>query len=111
MYYESCRGLEAWNVFCVDLDSFFYNMRSSKDAELYARTNQQFFSNEEDLKSEFALHWVYMAITRPIDTLYIKLGNASNEFSQMIVEIGRDCGAEIISESLMDNPMNDKLPF
>ena len=110
LYYESCRGLEAWNVFCVDLDTFFNNMRSSKDAELYARANQKFFTNEEDLKSEFALHWVYMAITRPIDTLYIKLGNPSNEFSQKIVEIGRDCGAEIIYEP-QDETIDDELPF
>lgn len=110
LYYESCRGLEAWNVFCVDLDSFFYNMRSSKDAELYARTNQGLFSNEEYLKSEFALHWVYMAITRPIDTLYIKLGNPSNEFSQKILEIGRECVAEILCDKQVEN-INDDLPF
>ena len=110
LYYESCRGLEAWNVFCVDLDSFFYNMRSNKDAELYARTNQQFFSHEEDLKSEFALHWVYMAITRPIDTLYIKLGNPSNEFSQKIIEIGKNCGAELLNEPQVETT-DDELPF
>ena len=110
LYYESCRGLEAWNVFCVDLDTFFNNMRSSKDAELYARANQEFFSNEEDLKSEFALHWVYMAITRPIDTLYIKLGNPTNEFSQKIIEIGKDCGAEILNEPQVDTT-DDELLF
>lgn len=98
IYYESCRGLEAWNVLCVDLDWFFYNMRSSKDAELYARKKHILFSDVEDLKSEFALHWVYMAITRPIDTLYIKLRNLSNEFSQKIVEIGKECGAEILCD-------------
>ncbi|MBO7578958.1 MAG: AAA family ATPase [Prevotella sp.] len=111
LYYESCRGLEAWNVFCVDLDLFYYSMRSSKDAELYARTNQNFFSNEEDMKSEFALHWVYMAITRPIDTLYIKLGNPSNEFSQKIIEIGRDSGAELLIDPIVYNPTNEDLPF
>lgn len=111
IYYESCRGLEAWNVLCVDLDSFFYNMRCSKDTELYARTNQEFFSNQEDLKSEFALHWVYMAITRPIDTLYIKLNNPSNEFSQKLIEIGRGCGAEILSDPVDENLINDELPF
>lgn len=111
IYYESCRGLEAWNVLCVDLDSFFYNMRCSKDAELYARTNQEFFFNQEDLKSEFALHWVYMAITRPIDTLYIKLNNPSNEFSQKLIEIGRGCGAEILSDPVDENLINDELPF
>jgi hypothetical protein len=111
LYYESCRGLEAWNVLCVDLDSFFYSMRSSKDAELYARTNLEFFSNEEDLKSEFALHWVYMAITRPIDTLYIKLGNPSNEFSQKIVEIGKSCGAEVLYDPKDSNSTEYDLPF
>ncbi len=111
LYYESCRGLEAWNVFCVDMDTFFYNMRSSKDAELYARANQEFFSNEEDLKSEFALHWVYMAITRPIDTLYIKLGNPTNEFSQKIVEIGKDSGAEVLTDPIASDFVTDDLPF
>lgn len=111
IYYESCRGLEAWNVLCVDLDSFFYNMRCSKDAELYARTNQEFFSYQEDLKSEFALHWIYMAITRPIDTLYIKLSNPSNEFSQKIIEIGKTCGAELLCDSIVNNTKDDDLPF
>lgn len=110
IYYESCRGLEAWNVLCVDLDSFFYSMRSSNDAELYARTNLELFSNEEDLKSEFALHWVYMAITRPIDTLYIKLGNPSNEFSQKIVEIGKISESEVLYDSQMETT-TDELPF
>ena len=119
IYYESCRGLEAWNVLCVDLDSFFYNMRSSKDAQLYARNavewyannNQILFSDNEDLKTEFALHWVYMAITRPIDTLYIKLGNPSNEFSQKLIEIGKDCGAEILCDPIVINPTDEELPF
>jgi hypothetical protein len=110
IFYESCRGLEAWNVLCVDLDTFYYNMRSSKDAELYARKNPDFFSNEEDLKSQFALHWVYMAITRPIDTLYIKLGNPSNEFSQKIVEFGKDCGAEVLYDPQIETT-TDELPF
>ena len=110
IYYESCRGLEAWNVLCVDLDTFFYNMRCSKDAELYARTNQEFFSYQEDLKSEFALHWVYMSITRPIDTLYIKLNNPSNEFSQKLIEIGRGRGAEIINEPQVETTVAE-LPF
>ena len=110
IYYESCRGLEAWNVLCVDLDSFFYNIRSSNEAELYAKSNKEIFSNEENLKSEYALHWVYMAITRPIDTLYIKLGTPTNEFSQRIVEIGKKCGVEILSDPIMYNSTDD-LPF
>ena len=110
IYYESCRGLEAWNVLCVDLDSFFYNMRSSKESELYARTNQDLYKDESVLKSEYALHWIYMAITRPIDTLYIKLANPSNEFSQKLIEIGKDCGAEVLNEPQVE-AIVDELPF
>ena len=111
IYYESCRGLEAWNVLCVDLDSFFYNMRSSKDAELYARTNLEFFSNEEELISEFALHWVYMAITRPIDTLYIKLATPINEFSKEIIAIAKGCDAEILCDEPIKTDDENDLPF
>ena len=111
IYYESCRGLEAWNVLCVDLDSFFYNLRSSKDAELYARTNQGLFTNEDDLKSQYALHWVYMAITRPIDTLYIKLAVPTNEFSKEIIEIAKNCDAEILCDAPIEDNSYDDLPF
>ena len=111
IYYESCRGLEAWNVLCVDLDSFFYNLRSSKDAELYARTNQGLFTNEDDLKSQYALHWIYMAITRPIDTLYIKLAVPANEFSKEIIEIAKNCDAEILCDAPIEDNSYDDLPF
>lgn len=111
IYYESCRGLEAWNVLCVDLDAFFYNMRASKDAELYARTNQNLFLDDEDLKSEFALHWVYMAMTRPIDTLYIKLATPTNDFSREIIELAKNCDAEILFNNSIENSSSDDLPF
>ena len=111
IYYESCRGLEAWNVLCVDLDAFYYNMRSSKDAELYARTNQNLFLDDNDLKSEFALHWVYMALTRPIDTLYIKLAVPSNEFSKEIIDIAKNCDAEILCDAPIEDHSYDNLPF
>lgn len=113
IYYESCRGLEAWNVLCVDLDAFYYNMRSSKDAELYARTNQNknLFSDEDVLKNEFALHWVYMALTRPIDTLYIKLATPINDFSKEIIELAKNCDAEILCDEPTMNNSDDDLPF
>ena len=110
IYYESCRGLEAWNVLCVDLDAFFYNMRSSKNAELYARTNQNLFLDDENLKSEFAMHWVYMALTRPIDTLYIKLATPINDFSKEIIDIAKNCDAEILYDEQRNDDKED-LPF
>ena len=111
IYYESCRGLEAWNVLCVDLDAFFYNMRASKDAELYARTNQNMLLDDEELKSEFALHWVYMALTRPIDTLYIRLKIPTNKFSKEVIEIAKNCDAEILCDVQVENDLYEDLPF
>lgn len=119
IYYESCRGLEAWNVMCVDLDTFFYNMRSSKDAELYARNevewyannSQILFSDNKDLRNEFALHWIYMAITRPIDTLYIKLATPTNDFSKEIIELAKSCDAEILCDVPIMIDDKDDLPF
>ncbi len=111
IYYESCRGLEAWNVLCVDLDAFFYNMRASKDAELYARTNQNLFLDDEELKSEFALHWIYMALTRPIDTLYIKLATPTNDFSKEIIELAKSCDAEVLCDTPIDKELSEDLPF
>ena len=119
IYYESCRGLEAWNVMCVDLDTFFYNMRSSKDAELYARNevewyannSQILFSDNKDLRNEFALHSIYMAITRPIDTIYIKLATPINDFSKEIIELAKSCDAEILYDEPTMNNSDDDLPF
>lgn len=118
IYYESCRGLEAWNVMCVDLDTFFYNMRSSKDAELYARNEvewyanngQILFSDSKDFRNEFALHWIYMAITRPIDTLYIKLATPTNDFSKEIIELAKKSDAEILYDKQRNDDKED-LPF
>ena len=102
---------ELYYILDENLYSSFYNLQSSKEAEIYSRTNQGLFTNDDDLESEYALHWVYMAITRPIDTLYIKLNNSSNEFSQEIVEIGKGCGADILSDPVDENLINDELPF
>ena len=99
LYYDSCRGLEAWNVLCVDLDRFFYEKLSSSDAEKYAIDNINLFKTKEDLKKEYALRWVYMAMTRPIDTLYIKLAYPSNPFSQELINIAKGSNVEILNDS------------
>lgn len=98
IYYESCRGLEAWNVLCVDLDTFFYSTFYSAKAAIYARNNKDLFSKEDELKQEYALHLIYMALTRPVDTLYIKIAFLDNEFSKAIIEIAKRANAEIITD-------------
>ena len=119
LLYESCRGLEAWSVMCMDLDDFFYNRKCCEEAETYALESVGFIQEQQmvdNYKEHFAALWVLMAITRAIDTLYIKLSSRSSVFSQKILEIGRNLpGVEILEDkdtrprTMWSAPM--ELPF
>lgn len=89
--YDSCRGLEAWNVMCIDMDTFYYEKSDSKDAEEYAVVNggRLFAESTEMYKYRFASLWCYMALTRAIDTLYIKLSSVNNLFSRKLITVAR----------------------
>ncbi len=90
LLYESCRGLEAWNVLCIDLDVFYNEQKNSKEAEKYATSNAGLFATDKQMfKEQYASLWCYMAMTRAIDTLYIKLSNNFNAFSTSILSIAK----------------------
>lgn len=105
LLYESCRGLEAWNVMCIDLDKFFEDRYTSDDAEAYATDSAGLFQDKDTinaLKERYAALWVFMAITRAMDTLYIKLSSTTNKFSRTLLEIGRSIpGVEILEGTYM----------
>lgn len=92
LLYESCRGLEAWNVMCIDLDDFYYEKITSKDAENYAETyaGGLFEEGRDKYITQYASLWCFMAMTRAIDTLYIKLSNINNAFSSTLLEIAKN---------------------
>lgn len=93
--YDSCRGLEAWSVMCLDLDGFIDYKRKADDAKRYLADD--LFLTEEDRKDKYALTWLLMAFTRPIDTLYLDLRKRENPISKKIVEICRKLkGVEIL---------------
>ena len=52
-----------------------------------------------------------MAITRPIDTIYIKLATPINDFSKEIIELAKSCDAEILYDEPTMNNSDDDLPF
>lgn len=83
IFYNSCRGLEAWSVACFDIDKFFDKKRSEKDAEIYLMDTV--FTLEER-KSMYASTWALMAMTRAIDTLYLKISDKESEFGKAILE-------------------------
>lgn len=97
IYYESCRGLEAWSVLCIDIDIFFHQKKGCEDAERYALEKADLFYDTNTLKSRYSLLWCLMAFTRPIDTLYLKLREPSSEFSRNLLAIANNCsGVEIL---------------
>lgn len=93
--YDSCRGLEAWSVMCLDLDGFIEYKRESDDAKGYLADD--LFLSEDERKDKYALTWLLMAFTRPIDTLYLDLRKRDNPISKKIVEICRKLdGVEVL---------------
>ena len=89
--YDSCRGLEAWNVMCMDFDTFYYEKISSVEAEEYGTANGGglFDNMTEFFKKRYAALWCYMAMTRAMDTLYIKLSNPYNDFATKLINAAR----------------------
>lgn len=92
IFYDSCRGMEAWNVLCMGIDSFFDYKRRSKDAEKYATSNSNLLSTPEQLRNKYGLLWCYMAFTRAIDTLYLKIEDIKSDFSRELLSVAEQCG-------------------
>lgn len=112
LLYESCRGLEAWNVMCMDLNDFYYEKIISRDAEEYAETyaGALFEEGRDKYMAQYASLWCFMAMTRAIDTLYIKLSNTSNVFSQKLLEIAKATPyVEVLEGEYVNDEMNNPI--
>jgi hypothetical protein len=93
LYYDSCRGLEAWNVMCLRLDDFYYEKLASDEAKNYAIEMSGLIHEDRSMfERHYSAIWCYMAFTRPMDTLYISLTNTNSEFSKELLEIAKKCG-------------------
>ena len=94
IYYESCRGLEAWSVACFSFDKFFNQKQDDPDAERFLiDDNEQsilvqdmFMVSNEDRKNMYAATWALMAMTRTIDSLYIQINDRNSEFGKTVDE-------------------------
>lgn len=92
IFYESCRGLEAWNAMCFSIDKFFDKKYDEDDSEKYlvgdeteVLTADLFLSNE-DRKKMYAATWILMATTRAIDSLYLHIEDKDSEFGKTVTE-------------------------
>jgi hypothetical protein len=86
IYYESCRGLEAWTVACFALDKFFSQKREDPDAEKYLIGDLFLNQDNEQRKSMYSATWALMALTRVIDTLYLQINDRNSEFGKVVVD-------------------------
>lgn len=92
IFYESCRGLEAWNAMCFSIDKFFEIKYNEEDAEKYLVGNEaevltsDLFLSNEDRKKMYAATWVLMAITRAMDSLYLHIEDRESEFGKTVTE-------------------------
>lgn len=93
LYYDSCRGLESWNVMCLSVDEFYYEKYNSQDAKNYAIELSGLI--QEDLsmfQTHYAAIWCYMAFSRPMDTLFLSIDNIDDDFSKALLQIAKRCG-------------------
>ncbi len=87
IHYESCRGLEAWTIGCLNLDDYFDHKSNGQGAKEYALSNADIFSLPQTLREQYAYKMCVLAFTRAIDTLYIKIKNPHNQFSKLLIDI------------------------
>lgn len=87
IFYNSCRGLEAWGVTCFDIDVFFDKKRAEPDAEKYLMDDLHYTLDQR--KNMYAATWTLMAMTRAIDTLYLKLANPNSILSKTILDYAK----------------------
>lgn len=87
--YHSCRGLEGWNVVLDELDAFWEERRQKKIEEGLSEDEALGMQSLADLAVREAWRWVFIALTRPIDTLVISLSDLTSPLSRVILDMAK----------------------
>lgn len=86
--YDSSRGLEGWTCVCMHLDSFIDEKMSLYTAE--DNRNELMLETEAELRIKYLLNWLFMPLTRAIDTIIISLKNRDSETGRMLQKVVAD---------------------
>lgn len=86
IYYESCRGVEAWSIICFAIDRFFEAKKNEEEADNYQLDTLFDQLNPEERREMFAATWVLMAVTRCIENCYLQLQDPSSSLFLCIAE-------------------------
>lgn len=78
--YQSSRGLEGWILIANNLDVFLQEMENTVfEAELGLSL--------QETKEKVCNQWLYMILSRPIDTLIISLKNKNSKYSKLLISV------------------------
>lgn len=86
LYYESCRGVEAWSVMCFSLDVLFEIKYHDNEADKFISDDDKGLFDEildeNQRRERFAANWLIMALSRAIDTAYIQVDGIYPNFKE-----------------------------
>ena len=85
LQYQSGRGLEAWTVVCLELDTFVENVIHSYDE--HGVTDVLALESEHDKQMKYLVNWIMIPLTRAIDTLIITLKNNDSTIGRMLKQL------------------------
>lgn len=92
--YESCRGLEGWNVYCFDIDKLYDQKRNSHEE------SSDLFQSKTEAAKVHAASWVMIPLTRSIDHLVLHVENEDHPLATHLKNVyevlGRDQDINII---------------
>lgn len=115
MFFESCRGLEAWSTMSLYLDEFFERKRQEDDAKdfLNGGGTEDLLITDDERRDQYAAVWVLMVLTRTMDTCYIHLKNPHSRLGKVIAEFMGDDFSKAVSNEKTDSfgNMDDDVPF
>lgn len=83
IYYESCRGIEAWSIMCFNFDRFFDLKSMERTADSFLLDN--ILLTTEERRNMYAATWALMAITRAMENCYIELNDLNSPISKCIL--------------------------
>lgn len=86
LFFESCRGLEAWSTMCIYLDVFFDDKRLEDKAVDFRRFSEDLLLTEDERRDQYAATWVLMALTRALDTTYIHIKDKNSRLGKILWE-------------------------
>ena len=79
LQYDSCRGLEAWTVVCLQLDKFVKHKTEKYQEE--GGQQELFIEDPQDRKERYVHLWSLIPLTRAIDTVIITLENPKSRYA------------------------------